>query len=352
MLLPSVSRRALAMALSACLLSAALAGCAAKREADNDPQPSPPPAKADSSTSPPTETKQPETVTRPKPFLSGAISVMVENSPQARPQSGLEKADLVYEFEAEGGVSRFMSLYYQDAAEKIGPVRSARMGAYDIATAYAVPYAHAGGNNDVLIALKEQNRRLLNLDEINTCGPCFWRSKDRVAPHNLYTSTELIEGRAKAVGFGLKPLDRFPEGGAMAGGTPVPTIAFSWGPRTQDVTWTWNGKRYERAQSGKPHVMESGTRLEADNVIVLFTRYVWDQAAQWGEGQNNITIVGSGNGYLYRDGKVYAIRWTKNSREEHYALTTPDGAPVQLAVGQTWIEILKSGEHLVQGAPQ
>lgn len=225
------------------------------------------------------------------------------------------------------------------------------MGFYDIASAYGVPYGHAGGSEEALAMLRQRSSPLLDLDEIYTCGGCFWRSKEREAPHNLYTSTALVTGRAKEVGFGLAPLHRFPEGD-MQGGQAVSAVAFSWGPETQQVSWKWNGKRYERSQSGAPHRMEDGALIEADNLVLLFTRYVWDPKAQPWSGLHRITIVGSGAGYLYRDGHAWPIQWSKSARGEHFQFTTPDGAPVALAPGQTWVEVLKSKEHLTTGKPE
>jgi len=347
-------RRSVALFLTLLVLIIVLAGCGtAKQEVSTvkgqEPAPTPPTTATPTHTEP---SSPPPAPPRPDPQLPGTIGIMVENSPESRPQAGLEKADIVYEMEAEGGITRFLAFFYRFSSEKVGPVRSARMGFYDIATAYGVPYAHAGGNYDVLVELKDRNRRLLNLDEILTCGPCFWRISARKAPHNLYTSTDRIVGRAKELGFGLKPLPPLTEGAAPAGGKPAHEIALHWGPRSQTVSWAWNGKRYERTESDTPHVMESGGRLQADNVIVLFTRFAWDGKAQDGEGQYNVSVVGSGSGFVYRDGQVYPLRWSKTAREEHYQLTTPEGSAVLLAPGQTWFEVLKAKEHVSSGLPE
>lgn len=362
-------RRTAALTLSALLLTGALAGCGAKKPASTPADigpvtatPPPNPNQKPPETKPPTPAPPAEKPdSRPAPKLPGAVGVMVENSPQARPQAGLDRADIVYELESEWGITRFLALFYREPADKIGPVRSARLGFYDIAIAHGIPYAHAGGNNDVLVALKNGHANLLNIDEINTCGGCFWRISERKAPHNLYTSTDLLVDQGKRTGFGLKPLGAYAESSAMPGGNPGTEVTFHWGGDTQRVTWSWNGKRYDRSQSSvpsnpsrpdDPHVMESGARISADTVVLLFTSYKWDQASQWGEGQNNITITGAGSGYLLRDGQMYPIAWKKPSREAHYTLTTADGKPAPLAYGQTWFEVLKSKEHVTKGLPQ
>lgn len=145
---------------------------------DSVPNPAPPvvpvtgvpaPVPAPAPISPVVAAPEPPPV-KPQPKLPGVIGVMVENSFPSRPQVGLDKADLVYEMEAEYGITRFLALFHTEPAEKIGPVRSARLGFYNVAIAYGIPYAHAGGNNDVLIALKGGLHGLLDLDDIYTCG--------------------------------------------------------------------------------------------------------------------------------------------------------------------------------------
>jgi len=338
-----------ALTLCAVLVSGAIYGCGSKKETAA-PAP-PPPAPVEQTQPKPPDTPAPVAPTRPQAALAGAVGIMVENSSMARPQAGLEKAELVYEMEAEYGITRFLALFYQDKAERVGPIRSARLGFFDVAVAYGLPYGHAGGNMDVLAELR-RNKRLLDLDDIYTCGDCFWRISERQAPHNLYTSPDRLLTRAKEAGWTVKPLDRFPEGAAPGAGVAAAEIAFSWGAESQEVTWKWDGKRYQRFQSGGPHKVESGAQIESDNVVVLFTRFEVDRVSQPDGEQNNISIVGSGTGYLFRDGKVWPLKWTKGSREQHYAFTTSDGAPLTLAVGQTWIEVLKAKEHLVAGAPK
>jgi hypothetical protein len=312
------------------------------------PTPTPPPA-PDAPHVSPSPKAEPKPSAPAEPAIPGAVGIMVENSPQARPQTGLEKADLVFESESEYGITRFLALFYRQGAKVVGPVRSARLPFVEMATPYRVPYAHAGGSLEALRTLRDQPAGLLNVDEIYTCGGCFWRSPERAAPHNLYTSTDLQVAHAKEVGFPLQPLQRFPEG-EMAGGQPVVSIAFDWGESTQAVEWNWDGKRYLRSQSGFPHKMSDGTQLATDNLVLLFTRFVWRPEAQPTSGLYQIDVVGSGEGILYRNGKAWPIRWTKSSRTAHIQLSLPDGGPVRLMPnGQTWITYLKTPAHLRSG---
>lgn len=274
---------------------------------------------------------------------------MIENSPGARPQIGLDRADLVYESESEYGITRFLALFEREGAPVIGPVRSARKPFIEMATPYKVPYAHAGGSNEALGMLVATPSGLLNVDEIYVCGYCFWRSDDREAPHNLYTSSDLQVDYAAERGFALQPLRRFPEGN-LAGGEAVVRIAYDWGQGTQDAQWDWDGARYRRSQSDGPHLMADGAQLATDNLVLLFTRFVWHEDAQPQSGLYQIDVVGSGQGILYRDGKGWPIRWSKASRSAHINLTLTDGGPALLKPdGQTWVAFLKTPNHVRTG---
>lgn len=277
----------------------------------------------------------------PEPELAGGLGVMVENSPGARPQAGLNMADLVYELETEYGITRFLSLYYTKEAAKIGPVRSARMAFYEIAKAYGLPYGHAGGNPDVLDVLA-RDWEMPDMDEIYTCGDCFWRSDDREPPHNLYTSTARMGAVTAERGVTPLPLQRYPIG-HLTGGRPATHISYSWGAQTQDVAWRWDGERYVRSQSGEVHMLEDGEPITTENLVVFWTRYVWVHKGEW---QHDVTITGSGPGFLLRGGQVYAITWSKEGPAEHYQFALPDGELALLAPGRAWIAVIASDNFL------
>ena len=116
--------------------------------------------------------------------------VIIENSENARPQSGLASADILYETLAEGGITRFFALYQQEYPKIIGPVRSIRPYFIDIAKEYNVPFIHCGGSEEALNEISSDSS-LMSLNEIQQ-GSYFWRDNLRVAPHNLYTSSNNI----------------------------------------------------------------------------------------------------------------------------------------------------------------
>lgn len=260
------------------LVALLLAGCAKK----NAPVPTPGTTE-NTPPSPPTQvepvtSKPAEPVAGPiyllaapaKPLWPGPASVVVENSPQSHPQAGLLSADVVFESLAESEITRYLALYWSAPAPKIGPVRSARTYTLAIADAYGAPYAHAGGNNDALLILRD-TWGPRNLDEINGSGAFFWRSKDREAPHNLYTSTELLGKAIESRKINLQAVPTTPRGAsdAPAAGDLVSKVDITW-HKLHQVTWQWDGKQYRRTENGEPHDEESGP-IAAPNLIFLTT---------------------------------------------------------------------------------
>ncbi len=130
-----------------------------------------------------------------EPALPGALLTIVENHSDARPQSGLDQADIVYEMVSEGSITRFLAVFYWKSPEKIGPVRSVRPAFTNIAKAYNSPLAHAGGSTAGLASVRTLG--IENLDEIYNASRAFWRSSDRRMPHNLYTSAQRILDEAE-----------------------------------------------------------------------------------------------------------------------------------------------------------
>lgn len=289
---------------------------------------------------PPPEPAKPEKPPRRKrpdsPQLSGSLLAVIENSPQARPQSGLDRADLVFEALAEGGITRFLAVYYTEAAEKIGPIRSARYYFVEIARAFAAPFAHAGGNADALDLIPRVGIR--DLDEIYNAGAFFRRSNDRRPPHNLYTSTaELLRG-AEAKGFPMVPLKLLPSGEVDGGREAKELKIIFYGSQayTSSSVWTYRGGIYWKEVDGRPHFLDDGTQITTDNVIVLATRTFDEKKEEW---QVNIRVVGEGEAVFFTGGKAYAGKWRKASRYSHFEFLY-QGKAMKFSPGQTWVEIV------------
>lgn len=273
-----------------------------------------------------------------EPELPGAVIVMVDNFHQARPQVGLDKADLVYEILAEGGITRFMALFYSESANKIGPVRSARYYFAQLARGYDSPLAHAGGSTEALELIQEL--KLKDLDEIYNAGGYFWRDSKRKMPHNLYTSTEQLIKGAKAKGYALVIPPVYPAasvGQGLAHGDDL-FLDYSSGTYKYRVRWHYNGEYYERDINDSPHKTEDGIPLKADNVIVMTapTKDIIKNNILLSE----INIIGKGDIRYFQDGRMSKGTWSKSSAKTELSFRDENGDLIKLKPGKTWVQVI------------
>lgn len=293
------------------------------------------------------------------PFLTGIwseeqsgaypIAVSVDNLDEARPQSGLHEAPLVYETLAEGGITRFLAIFSSlDSVAKIGPVRSARPYFIDLASEHRAVFAHSGGSPEALERLQAGSDQLLNLDEF-VWGNFFFRDRLRAAPHNLYTSTELLRNALKE----KKPLDvrglspwlwsEVLEGAEEMKAAQVIKIPFS--NRTgYTVTWKFDESKgvWTRRYNGNEHRAADGSLIETSTIIAQWTKMrVLDDV-----GRRSIAIVGSGKAIVFRDGVAIPARWEKTSRSVRTRFYNETDEEIAFAPGKVWIEIVNDGTEV------
>lgn len=327
-----------AAALAAAYFLLTLAGCSARKVPSPPPAGEPPPPSGTAPASPPPApgSAAPSPPAPAAEALPGALWVIVENGPGARPQAGIERARVVYELEAEGGITRFLAAFTEGPVERIGPVRSVRYYFLHIVRPYGGPIAHAGGSPDALERLA-RDPSYQDMDEIYNSGAYFWRSRERKMPHNLYTSTDLLLKGARARKFTLRPLPDWPRGD-MPGGEPYARVHLRFPLDFTRVEYRWEQDRWLRYQDGEPHRVEGGAQLGADNLIVLFPTEYRVQVTGKQESRR-IGIIGEGDGMLFARGKGWAIRWWKPSPDKPFSFTAA-GKPALLAPGNVWVTVV------------
>lgn len=269
-----------------------------------------------------------------KPLWPGPSTVVVENSSQSRPQIGLGEADLVIEALAESEITRFLAFYWSRPVSRIGPVRSARLYAVAIADVYRAPFAHSGGNNDALLMLKRAGKPH-NLDEIYGSGQYFVRSDARRPPHNLYTSTELLDRavRERSIPMGEVPTSprapaAAPESGAVSG------VEVNWHSLHQ-VAWRLEGGAYKRFEHGEaPHTLEDGAQISVPNLLFLQV-----------EGVNNGPDLGwdldlekGGKATVLSQGRKWEGSWSFGA--SGFSVSPAEGKVPLLAPGQVWVHLI------------
>lgn len=278
-----------------------------------------------------------------EPELPGAVLAMVDNYWKARPQSGLDKADMVYEIIAESGITRYMGIFYHEKADKIGPIRSARYYFVQLAKGYDSPLAHAGGSTEALNMLA--NLKIKDLDEIYNASTYYWRDKNRKMPHNLYTSTEQLLKGAKNKGYTLVPLSELSQGTDWQGDQQEKLcIDYSVGKYDYKVYWEYKDNRYERKINDNLHLMDDGASIKAENIIVITAKT--KDIVKDGIVLSEVDIVGEGESRYFIDGKMMKGSWIKKSIDSAIEFKDEQGNKMKFQTGKTWVQVISSFSKL------
>lgn len=278
----------------------------------------------------------PEKATQP------VVSVIIENLyPNARPQSGLSSAGVVYETLAEGGITRYQAFFGDNYPPDLGPVRSIRTYFVRWGLEYDAPVVHAGGNADALDMISPLG--LKNLDQFFN-GSYFRRISSRYAPHNLYTTGDQISKLMAAKGFNTKPsFAPWPRKDDQKSTVPTAssiTVQPSYYDYQVSYAYDPADNSYARSIRGVADIDANGNiPVKPKNVIVLKAPTSYGLTRS-GEQTVIIQTVGSGSGVIFMDGKATEITWRKASDAGRTQFFDVNGKEVALNRGQTWISVI------------
>ncbi|MEG3615993.1 DUF3048 domain-containing protein [Isoptericola haloaureus] len=276
-----------------------------------------------------------------------AVAVKIENSPAARPHTGLHRADVVWEQVVEGGITRFVAVYHSDYPDEVGPIRSVRpMDPATVAPMRGL-LAASGGIGSYLRNVERRGTQLV----INDDGdPGFWRWSGRYAPHNVYGNVRTFARQADRRRAEPPPAQfRYAPGAKKATARSEGKRARTADVRlsaAQRTTWTWNrgDGAYRRSDNGTPSI-SSGQRVTARNVVLLRMQVsLTSQRDASGARVPKTELVGSGTGRVLSGGRSVAVEWSKKGPRKPLRLTRPNGDPVRLAPGTTWVELVPRGD--------
>lgn len=283
------------------------------------------------------------------------VGVMIENHWEARPPSGLAKANLVYEVMTEGGITRFLAVFASgDEVEKIGPVRSARPYYLDWVSEFDALYMHCGGSDESLIDIKKYD--INDLNEFYY-GKYYWRS-GRPRPHNIYTSSDFIRRALEA-----RELDKeipaydswiYKDEGGEEWHSRADKITVDYGKPEFLVEWSYNPETndYARFVAEEKHADEDNSEIKAKNVVVQYVK-MWTIDDY---GRKKIETTGEGRAIIFRDGVVIDGTWKKEKRTSRTKFYDSTGDPatsslnergtslgageIQFNRGTTWVEVV------------
>lgn len=261
-------------------------------------------------------------------------AVMIENSLDARPQSGLNQAGVVFEAIAEGGITRFVALFQDTEPDYVGPVRSARPYYIQWMLGFDAAYAHAGGSPEALSLISQ-----LHVKDLQHHSSYFWRVNNRAAPHNLYTSIAKLREYEAQKGFGKANFTPLPRKSAeQPAATPTAkTINLNISSENFNVRYDYDAANnsYKRTVGGQAHTDEKSAAQISPKVVVAFV------IPQGKSGQyTTYQTIGTGQVFIFQDGVVSTGTWKKDANNANFTFTDSNGAALKLNPGQTWFTAL------------
>ena len=288
------------------------------------------------------------------------VVVKIENDPVVRPQTGLDRADLIFEELVEGGMTRFAVVYQSDLPDEVGPVRSVRHVDVAIAEPIADAFVFSGGAKRTMKFVKRKIPTTISV--VNEGAPGMYRKSDIPAPHNIFLKMdEMLDSIAPkntaSTGFfvrpEVKPLTASPAASSSTSASPKPSSTALTGKPVTDVSvvfsnfsgpnWKWNAadKTWMRSEGTKPFLNKDGTQFGTNNLVIIEVREIdAGYKGQTGGYVPRTVLTGSGRAWVLSEGKAVEVAWNKPFVDAQMELTDLDGNPFTMPNGRTWVELL------------
>ncbi|MFE0105766.1 DUF3048 domain-containing protein [Streptomyces sp. NPDC059009] len=262
------------------------------------------------------------------------LAVKFDNHSMARPHTGLDQADIVYVEKVEGGLSRIMGVYSSRYPRTLGPVRSGRESDLELLPTFGRPVLAYSGTHPGI-------NRLFRKAPFPTRSHgklpgAYFRSGSRVPPHNLFVHPRAVlrsaptTSKAADIGFRFGPAPR--------GGKPTARRTVRYGAATHSFTWSPRRGRWLVSMDGSPARATNGARLGGRTVVIQYAK-MWPTRFRDSNGvpEPYIKTIGTGHATVLRDGKAYATRWSRPTRNSPTAFTLRNGKRMPFAPGQVWV---------------
>ena len=316
------------------LLTAMLFGCSLKSAVS---EPSSPRAATSPSTQMP-GAQASSTTGMPGNTRYAPVAVSIDNSANARPQTGLQSADIVYEMEAEGAIPRFLALFNDNLPKKVGPVRSARVYFLDVLLEYDAMLVHVGGpkgrdnGSDVYKKFDQ-----LDIQHIDGEGQYIWRDSSRSSPYNCYTNiaadqnTYTYQPQTRAFSY-TTDTSGFTESGTQA------TVPYNTGINKAVYDYDAAQGVYLRSNGATPLTdAQTQRQIQIKNVIIQFADH-----PRLDTVHIDIELVGTGKAYVLTDGKCIEGTWSRKGLSSKTIFSDEHGREISLQPGNTWINIVRT----------
>lgn len=280
-------------------------------------------------------------IENPDPVVAArpALVVKIDNAPVARPQTGFNAADIVYEEIINDNFTRFAMVFQSQGSNPVGPIRSGRIQDVDLFTPYNRPlFAWSGGNLTVTNAINASD--LVNIGPSR--APVYFRTRDRPKPSNLYSTTDALWSLTPLYAPPATQQFSYRKADAAPAGTPSPGVAMALD--SIDVRWDWDAASglYLRTMEGRPHFDGAGGQVSTNNVVVLAMEYLPGISRS-----PDAQTIGTGEAFVLTGGNYIHATWSRPDKYTPFTLTADDGSNVLLQQGRTFIELPRIASTIV-----
>jgi hypothetical protein len=303
-----------------------------------------------------TETESPQTYNS----ISGRIgtdgpvmAVKIDDTSASRPQIGLEDADLVYIEQVEGGLTRLAAIFSSTIPQNIGPVRSARISDIDILSQYGkIIFAFSGAQRAMLTVISNSN--LWDYGAQRSSPIIYTRDENRPGPYDMVLRGDLLLEKVKSDGreVAVSKSIGWNFGDAPKGGVAIDSVAVKWPASKYEATWSRSENRWLLSNFGEPNFSASGKQLGATTFAIQNVEMTDSIYRSSDGGYTPLSeTIGTGTGYILRDGRSFKANWNRPSAESGTTWTLADGSEIKFAAGSIWVALTDRKPSFTLTAP-
>ena len=262
------------------------------------------------------------------------LAVKFDDTTNAHPQQGVEDADVVFVTQVEAGLTRLLGIYSSQYPDVIGPIRSARISDIDILAQFGkVGFAYSGAQSKLRPVLAKAN--LVNLSAERNPPTIYFNDENRIRPYAMMLKTAPL--LAKAEGLDFARSIGYSHGEMSESSTVISSATIRWPNAKYEAVWNETAKKFDLLHDGNPNLNTLGESLGSNNLVIQIVEiHPSEYGDKFGGVTPKSTVIGSGKGYLLRDGRMTEVRWTRTDAISPTKWTLNDGSEAKFATGQVW----------------
>lgn len=273
-----------------------------------------------------------------KEAVDGPIVVVkIDDTPQAHPQVGIDRADLVYIEQVEGGLVRLAAIFSTEIPDAIGPVRSARISDIDLMAQFGkVAFFYSGAQSKFLPVIRAAN--LHDIGAEHESPKLYTRDKSRIAPYDMVLSGSEIKKRIADLDVAKASNIAWNFGNLSNEGKTIESVKVRW--PASNYSATWNGKSWDLSQNGEADLTSDGVQISPATFII---QKVVITDSEYKDKLGGVTpfsaTIGEGSGWVLRDGIAIKAIWNRPDASSGTTWSDTEGNEIKFARGQIWIAL-------------